>query len=82
MVKKAPANAGDERGRGSIPGPGISPEGVHGNPLQYSCLENPMDGGAWQVIVWSCTESDTTEATKQACIPQHNVFKIYSLFAM
>ena len=36
---------------GSIPGLGRSPEGGHGNPLQYSCLENPMDGGAWKATV-------------------------------
>ena len=36
---------------GSIPGLGRSPEGGHGNPLQYSCLENPMDGGVWRATV-------------------------------
>ena len=40
-------NAGDIRGRGSIPGLGRSPGGGHGNPLQYSCLENPKDRGVW-----------------------------------
>ena len=44
MLKILPANAGDLRDAGSIPGLGISPEG-HGNPLQYSCLEKPMDIG-------------------------------------
>ena len=48
MVKDLPANAGDVRDTGSIPGLGKSPGGGHGNPLQFSCLENPMDGGAWQ----------------------------------
>ena len=47
----------------SIPGLGRSPGGGHGNPLQYSCLENPMDRGAWQAMVHRVTESDTTEAT-------------------
>ena len=47
VVKNPPANAGDERDVGSIPGSGRSPRGEHGNPLQYSCLENPMDRGAW-----------------------------------
>ena len=42
-VKNPPANAGDIRDVGLIPGPGRSPGGGHGNPLQYSCLENPMD---------------------------------------
>ena len=47
----------------SIPGWGRSPEGGNGNPLQYSCLENPMDGGAWQAThsPWGCKELDTTE---------------------
>ena len=38
---------------------GTSPEGGHGNPLQYSCLENPMDGGVWLAMIHSITESDT-----------------------
>ena len=45
---KSPPDAGDLRGAGLIPGLGRSPEGGHGNPLQYSCLENLMDGGTWQ----------------------------------
>ena len=44
-----PANEGDRRNVGSIPGSGISPGGGNGNPLQYSCLENPMGRGAWWV---------------------------------
>ena len=48
VVKNLPANAGDVRDVGSIPGLGKSPGGGHGNPLQYSCLQNPMDRGAWQ----------------------------------
>ena len=48
MLKNPPANAGDIREAGSIPGLGRSPRGGHGNPLQYSCLENPMDRGTWQ----------------------------------
>ena len=46
MVKTLPASAGGVRDAGSIPGSGRSPGGGHGNPLQYSCLENPMDRGA------------------------------------
>ena len=46
---------------GSIPGSGRSPGEGHGNPLQYSCLENPMDGGEWWVTVHRVAESDTTE---------------------
>ena len=54
--KNPPANAGD---LGSVPGLGIPPGGGHGNPLQYSCLENPMDKGAWPVIVHSIAKSRT-----------------------
>ena len=51
MVKNPPANAGDVRDLGSITGSGRSPGGGCGNPLQYSCLENPMDREAWQATV-------------------------------
>ena len=47
MVKNPPANAGNIRDVGSVPGWGRSPGGGHDNPLQYSCLENPKDRGAW-----------------------------------
>ena len=47
VVKNLPANAGDIRDAGSIPGSGRSPGGGHGNPLQHSCLENTMDRGDW-----------------------------------
>ena len=50
MVKKLPPNAGDIRDTGSIPGSRRSPGGEHGNPLQCSCLENPMDRGVGQAI--------------------------------
>ena len=51
VVKNSPTNAGDIQDVGSILGSGRTPEGEHGNPLQYSCLENPMDRGAWGVKV-------------------------------
>ena len=51
MVKNPPANAGDVREAGSIPGSGRSPGGGNSNPFQYSCLENPMDRGAWWATV-------------------------------
>ena len=51
VVKNLPANAGDTGDTGSIPGLGRSPGEGHGNPLQYSYLENPMDRGAWQATV-------------------------------
>ena len=51
LVKNLPANAGDIRDVGLIPGSGRSPGGGNGNPLHYSCLENSMDRAAWWVIV-------------------------------
>ena len=48
---------------GLIPGLGRSPGGGHGNPLQYSCQENPMDRGAWQAIVHRVEEFDLSEVT-------------------
>ena len=51
MVRNPPADAGDERDAGSISGSGRSFGGEHGNPLQYSCLENPMDRGPWRATV-------------------------------
>ena len=59
VVKNLPANAGDTRDVGSILGLGRSPGGGHGNPLQYSCLENPMGRGPWWAIVHRATESWT-----------------------
>ena len=50
VVKNLTANAGDVRGVGSIPGSGRSPRGGNGSPLQYPCLENPMDRGAWAIV--------------------------------
>ena len=61
MVKHLPANAGDIRDAGSIPGLRRSPGGGHGNSLWYSRLENPMDRGAWQAMVHGVAESDRTE---------------------
>ena len=58
MVKNLPASAGDT---GSTPGEERSPGEGNGNPLQYSCLENPMDRAGWQATVhWVAKESDTT----------------------
>ena len=63
MAKNPPANAGDARDMGSIPESGRSPGGGHGNPLQYSCQENPMDRGAWWATVHRVAQSGMTEAT-------------------
>ena len=59
LVKNPPANAGDLRDVGSIPGVGICPGGRHGNPLQYSCLENLMGRGHWQATVHGVIKSQT-----------------------
>ena len=59
QTKIPPANAGDLRDARSIPGSGRAPGGGDGNPLQYSCLENPMDRGAWRATVQGVTKSWT-----------------------
>ena len=64
VVKNLPANAGDMRDMSLIPGCERSPGGGHGNPLQYSCLKNPMDRGAWWATVHRIAKNwDSTEAT-------------------
>ena len=59
MVKNPPDNAGDARYMGSIPGLGRSLGVGNGNSLQYSCLENPMDRGAWRTIIHRVAKSQT-----------------------
>ena len=59
VVKNPPANAGDAGDSVSISGSGRSPGGGNGNPLQYSCLENPVDKGAWWVTVHGVTKNQT-----------------------
>ena len=61
VIKNLPANAGDIRDTGSVPELGRSPEGGNGNPLQYTCLENPIERGAWWATVHGVPKgSDTT----------------------
>ena len=86
VVKNLPASAGDIRDVGSIPGLGRSPAGGHDNPLYYTCLENPMDRGAWWAAVHRVTESQTRlkrlsthtqweKMTQERLLPQpHSVF--------
>ena len=59
VVKNLPGNAGDTRDVGFIPGSARSPGRGNGNPLQYSCLENPMDRGAWWATVHGVAKSQT-----------------------
>ena len=59
MIKNLPANAGNARDTGLIPGSGRFPGRENGNPLQYSCLENPMDRGAWWATVHGVVKSQT-----------------------
>ena len=59
VIKNPLANSGDARDEASIPGLGQSPRGGHGNSLQYSCLENPMDRGAWRAVVHEIANSQT-----------------------
>ena len=76
LVAKDPtANVGDIRDVGSIPESGRSPGERHGNPLQYACLENPMDRGPWWDSPWGHTESDTLKQLSMhtACIQERNM---------
>ena len=71
LIRKTSASDGKESARnagelGSIPGLGRCPGEGQGNPLQYSCLENPMDRGVWQATVDGVTASDTTEQISTA----------------
>ena len=81
VVKNLSANAGGGRDSGSSPGSGRSPGGGHGNPLHYSCLEKPMDRGAWQVTVHGVTKSQTQTkslSTAQITIYPPEVSLIFS----
>ena len=67
MIKNLPADAGDPRDVGSVPGLGKSSGEGHGHPLQYSCLENPMDREAWRATVHRVTQSNMTEMIWHTC---------------
>ena len=69
VVKNLPTNAGDTSW---IPGSGRSPGGRNGYPLQYSCLQNPMDRGAWHFTVHEVAEADTTEHSHMHAPPSTN----------
>ena len=83
VVKNSPANAGDAGDAGdtgSIPGSGRSPGGGHGNPLQYSCLENSMDRGAWRATVHGVTKSQVQLGT-EARLSEFQIMRFFSLGA-
>ena len=71
VVKNLPANAEDSRDVGLIPGSGRSPGGGHGNPLQYSCLENPMGRGAQQATVQGVAKSQTRLSNSTTKLIRH-----------
>ena len=77
VVKNPPANAWNTGDLGSIPGLGRSPGGGNGNPLQYSCLGNPMDRGAWWATVHGVAKSQTWLST-HACM--HSTILILSVY--
>ena len=92
VVKNTPANAEEARDRGLIPGLARSPGGEHGNPLQYFCLENPMDRGAWWATVhrvaksWTRLKQLSTHPCREPTIilktskGKDQVFIVYELY--
>ena len=79
-VKNPPANAGDARDMGSIPESGRSPGEGNGNPLQYSCPENPMDRGAWRAVVHGVAESRTRLSDLAHYMPSIQLIHISVIF--
>ena len=71
MVKNLPANSGDIGEAGLIPGSGRSPGERNRNPLQYSCLENPTDRGAWRATVHGVAKSQTQLSNLALIVPMH-----------
>ena len=82
MGKESTFNAGDTRDVGSTPRSGRSPGREHGDPLQYSCLENPMDRGAWGATVHRVAKSRTQlkQPSIQACTVMFKVLEFYHMF--
>ena len=79
VVRNPPANTGDKGDMSLTPGLGRSPGGGHGNPLQYSCLENVMDRRAWRAAVHGAAESDITKATEHShMLIYYEGFQIYT----
>ena len=81
VVKNPPANAGDIKGTNVIPGLGRSPGEGHGNPLQHSSLENPMDKGAWQALERMVTKSQT-QLKRLHRYPFSNITKINYFYSI
>ena len=79
VVKNSPAKAGDAREVRSIPGWGRSPGGGHGNLLQYSCLANPMDRGAWEAAVHGVVKSQTRLKGRHVCMQEGGLISVFSL---
>ena len=82
VVKNLCTNAGDLRDAGSIPGWGRSSGGGHGNPLQYPCLENPMDREAWQAKVHGVTKSQTRPKWLSMALHFHELHSFTVLFGL
>ena len=85
VVKNSPANAKDARDASSIPGSGRSPGEGNGNPLQYSCLGNPMDRGTWQATVHGIKRVGHNLVTKQQYLVLQQsayVLELMSLFVL
>ena len=74
VLKNPPTNAGNIREAGSIPGLGRSPGGGHGNPVQNSCLENPMDRGAWRATVHRVAKSRTVQFSSVQSLSRVSLF--------
>ena len=78
VVKNPPANAGDTRDSGSIPGSGKSSRGESGNPLQYSCRENSVDSEPWWATAQGSPELDTSEQVGTSTVPEDLVVHVAS----